>query len=127
MFYGFRVDYFVHGLVTRSYIKNELVAYNQQWPDRQYTLGDTITIEERGPQTTARCQIAFKLGNAKQNRNATGIMRATFALARRPDMRWQIVGQHEERVRPVTKHRTTRKPKPPLLKRMGRTLRKIFH
>ena len=98
-FYGGQVEYFDHGLVTRTYIRNELVAYNQQWPDRHYQMDDAISVSERGFETVARCRITFKLANPAQTREASGKTDNSFILARRPDLSWEILGHREERVR----------------------------
>ena len=124
-FYGGRIAYFRHGDVTKTYIRNELVAYGQQWPEREYVLGDTINIRKRGAETLASCRISFKVANPEQNRQASGVTENTFVLARRPDLRWEIVGQREERVRPARSGSRSRN-KSPLMRRVQRSMRKFF-
>jgi Putative peptidoglycan binding domain len=129
-FYGGRIAYFRHGNVTKTYIKNELVAYNQQWPERHYGLGDAITIGKHGVDTVVKCQVSFKVENVEQNRAASGVTNNTFFLARHPDSKWEIVGLREERVRPAAKSRTRSNhshKKASFGRRLQRTMRKFFH
>ena len=131
-FYGSRIAYYLHGNVTKTYIRNELVAYTQQWPERHYGLGESMTLGKSGADMVVGCPISFKLANAEQNRKASGVTNNTFVLARRPDSKWEIVGLREERVRPGapgrarTSTRHSRK-KASFSRRFQRTMRKFFH
>ena len=127
-FYAGRVEYFDHGMVTRTYIRNELVAYGQQWPERQYTMGKALTTSKRGLDLVVRCRIKFNLANGQQNRRASGETENDFTLARRKDMRLEIVGHREERIRRQvsnTRRRSRRQQADPV-RRVQRTLRKFF-
>lgn len=127
-YYGGRVDYFSHGSVTKGYIRNELVAYAQQWPERSYAVVDPITVAKRGFNTEVRCRVSFKLANPEQNRKASGQTQNTFVLARRSDSKWEIVGQREERVRHTASRRRSRQQDPvgATMRRVQRTMRKFF-
>ncbi|MDQ6655278.1 MAG: peptidoglycan-binding protein [Verrucomicrobiota bacterium] len=131
-YYAPRVEYFHHGAVTRGYIRNQLIAYNQQWPERQYTLTEPVTVKQSGYKTIVQFRLAFTLRNYEQNRAASGQTKNTYTLVRRPDMSWEIVAQKEERVRPATTataRRRGRRPANPVgatMHRVGRTMRKIF-
>ena len=98
-YYADQVQYFHHGTVDKEHIRRELLAYVQQWLDRQFSMGDTISISKRGENTVVRCRIRFELANAAGTRKASGYANNTFTLARRPDLSWEIVGQQEQRVR----------------------------
>jgi hypothetical protein len=130
-FYAPRVEYFHHGAVTRTYIRNELIAYNQQWSEREYAINGPVTLKAEEFQTTARCRIKFNLRNPEQNRAASGEAQNTFVLARRPDMNWEIVRHYEERVRePAARRRSSRSAKQKSntpLRKVRRTLRKFFN
>jgi hypothetical protein len=131
-FYAPRVDYFQHGMVTRTYIRNELIAYNQQWLEREYAMSSPVALERKEIETVAHCRIRFQLRNPEQNRQAAGEAKNTFVLARRPDMSWEIVRHYEERVRQQpARRRSARHSKKqkgsPALRNFQRTMRKIFH
>ena len=125
-YYGARVEYFDHGIVNKTYIRNELVAYGQQWPERKYTPGKSLTISRRGDQTVARCRISFTLASPEQNRRASAETANTFVLSRRADLSWEIVGHREERVRRSARRRSRRDPVSATMRRMQRSVRKLF-
>jgi len=131
-YYAGRVKYLGHGNVTKTYIRNELVAYGQQWPEREYVIGDPFSFVQRGGAIVARCRISFKISNPEQSRRASGVTANTFVLERRRDQGWEIVGRNEERVRAAssTTKRTAssrRRPKTsPFMRRLDRSLRKFF-
>jgi hypothetical protein len=129
-FYAPRVEYFHHGAVTRTYIRNELVAYNQQWAEREYAINGPVALERDEFQTTARCRIKFNLRNLEQNRSASGEAHNTFVFARRPDMQWEIVQHSEQRVpQAAARRRSGRsaKQKQDPMRKVRRTLRKFFN
>jgi peptidoglycan hydrolase-like protein with peptidoglycan-binding domain len=126
-FYGERVQYLDHGNVTRPYIRNELVVYQQHWPLQQYTLGDTVTLNKVGDKTRARVRIAFNVANPALNRKAVGKVDSTFLLARQPDSNWQIVGIQEARVRErSSRHRSRPSPVENTMRKLQRSMRKFF-
>lgn len=125
-YYGPRVEYFDHGIVHKTYIRNELVAYGQQWPERQYKAATNVTIGKRGNQTVARCRVDFELANPGQKRRAVGQTDSTFVLTRRADRGLEIVGHGEERVRRSTTRRRKRDPVSTAVRRVQRSVRKIF-
>ncbi|MBA2271384.1 MAG: peptidoglycan-binding protein [Chthoniobacterales bacterium] len=98
-YYAEQVQYFHHGTVDKEHIRRELLAYVQQWLDRQFSIGNTINISKSGENTVVRCRIRFDLANAAGTRKANGYANNTFTLARRPDLSWEIIGQQEQRVR----------------------------
>ena len=121
-FYADRVEYYDHGAVEKSYIRNELAVYDQRWPVRKYTLGDSLRISRIGTNTVARTRVAFEVANVERSRNATGRMDASFNLSKRGDS-LQIVSIKEARVRRPSRHR--RKP-PNFPAAVGRTIRHVF-
>jgi peptidoglycan hydrolase-like protein with peptidoglycan-binding domain len=131
-FYGGRVEYFSHGTVTKGYIRNQLVAYDEEWPDRQYTIASPVTLGKRGFQIVASCRINFKLSNPEQKRHAAATTENTFVLARSSEFGLEIVGLKEQRVHHATTtrgaHRRSRHQNEfgRTMKRVGRTMRKIF-
>ena len=126
-FYAERVDYYDHGAVDRSYIKNELAVYDQRWPSRKYTLGDSVRVRRMGNNTLATIRVNFEVANNEHNRMASGRTDDTFGLAKRGDS-LEIVSIKEARVRRPWRHR--RRP-PNFPAAVGRTihhvLRSIFH
>jgi hypothetical protein len=119
-FYAERVDYFDHGLVDKPYIQNELAVYDQRWPARKYSLGDSIRIVKNGGNTIVKFRVAFRLANEAQARKARGRVDDTFGLAKRGDSGLEIVSMHEARLRRPSRHR----PNPAAA--LGRSVQKVF-
>ena len=121
-FFGDRVEYFDHGVVDRPYIKNELAVYDQRWPSRRYTLGDSLRIVRTGNNTVAKIRVNFQVANTEHSRKASGRTDDTFNLAKRGDS-LEIVSIKEARVRRVWRHRQ-RPPNFPAA--VGRTIHHVF-
>ena len=121
-FYAEHVDYYDHGTVDRSYIKNELAVYDQRWPTRKYTLGDSLRVVRKENNTLATIRVNFQVTNNEHNRNASGRTDDTFNLAKRGDS-LEIVSIKEARVRRQWRHR--RRP-PSFPAAVGRTINHVF-
>jgi peptidoglycan hydrolase-like protein with peptidoglycan-binding domain len=121
-FYAERVDYFDHGVVDKPYIHNELAVYDQRWPSRKYTLGDSLRIVRTGNNTIAKIRIAFDVANPEHGRKANGRTDDTINLAKRGDS-LEIVSIKEARVRRPSRHR--RRP-PNFPAAVGRTVHRVF-
>jgi 3-phenylpropionate/cinnamic acid dioxygenase small subunit len=126
-FYAEKVEYFDHGVVDRPYIKNELAVYNQRWPTRKYTLGNSLRVSHVGNSTIAKIRVNFQVANSEHNRKASGRTDNTFSLEKRGES-LEIVSIKEARVRKVWRHR--RRP-PNFPAAVGRSIqhvyRNIFH
>jgi len=70
-FFAERVEYFDHGVVDKPYIRNELAVYDQRWPSRKYTLGDSLRIVRTGNNTIVKVRVAFEVSNMEHSRRAT--------------------------------------------------------
>ena len=121
-FFAEKVDYFDHGVVDRSYIKNELAVYDQRWPKRKYTVGDSLRVVRTGNNTVAQIRVSFEVANSEHNRRASGRTDDTFNLAKRGDS-LEIVAIKEARVRRPWRHR--RRP-PNFPAAVGRTIHHVF-
>ena len=121
-FYAERVEYFDHGVVDKPYIRNELAVYDQRWPSRKCTLGDSLRIVRTGNNTIAKVRVAFDVANTEQSRRGNGRTDDTFNLAKRGDS-LEIVSIHEARVRRPSRHR--RRP-PNFPAAVGRTVHHVF-
>jgi hypothetical protein len=121
-FYAERVEYYDHGTVDRPYIKNELAVYDQRWPIRKYTLGDSLRVVRKGNNTIAKIRVNFQVANNEHNRKASGRTDDTFNLARRGDS-LEIVALKEARVRRAWRHR---KRPPSFPTAVGRTIHHVF-
>lgn len=121
-FYANRVDYFDHGVVDKDYIRNELAVYDQRWPQRKYSMGDSLRIVKKDDKTLAKFRVAFQLANPPRNRRASGRIDDTFGIAKRGDD-LEIVSMREARVRRGSRPR--RRP-PNAGAAVGRTVRKVF-
>jgi peptidoglycan hydrolase-like protein with peptidoglycan-binding domain len=122
-FYAEKVEYFDHGAVDRPYIKNELAVYDQRWPIRKYTLGDSLRVVRFGNSTIAKIRVNFQVANTEHNRKARGRTDDTFNLAKRGDS-LEIVSIKEARVRRVWRHR---KRPPNFPAAVGRTIQHFYH
>jgi peptidoglycan hydrolase-like protein with peptidoglycan-binding domain len=121
-FYGEKIEYFDHGVVDKPYIRNELAVYDQRWPSRKYTLGDSLRVVRTGNNTVATIRVAFDVANTEQNRKAAGRTDDTFNLAKRGDS-LEIVSIKEARVRRPSRHR---KRPPSFPAAVGRTIHHVF-
>ena len=121
-FYADRIEYFDHGPVEKSYIRNELAVYDQRWPNRKYQLGDSLRVSRIGNNTVAKVRVAFDVANNERNRRASGRTDDTFNLSKRGDS-LQIISVKEARVRRPSRHR--RKP-PNFPAAVGRTIHHVF-
>jgi peptidoglycan hydrolase-like protein with peptidoglycan-binding domain len=124
-FYAERVEYYDHGPVERSYIRNELAVYDQRWPNRKYTVGDSLRVTHNGNNTVARTRVSFEVANNERSRKANGRIDTTFNLAKHGDS-LQIVSVKEARVlRPSRPRRKPRKP-PNFPAAVSRTIQHVF-
>ena len=121
-FFADRVDYFDHGVVDHAYIQNELAVYDQRWPSRKYSMGDSVRVSKEGANTVVRFRTSFQLANPPRARKAGGKTDETFGLARRGDSGLQIVSIKETRVR-----RPWRRRRANPADAVGRTVHKVFH
>lgn len=134
-FYAPRVDYFAHGIVPKTYVRNQLLAYNDYWPQRKYTMDEEVTMTKRGDNTAATALVAYQLGDPAHDRKADGKVNHTIVLARLADSSFEIVGIQEQRVRgaaakkqPVGRRSSSKKKRSPgpRLTPLDRSLRKFF-
>jgi peptidoglycan hydrolase-like protein with peptidoglycan-binding domain len=121
-FYADRVAYYDHGAVDKAYIENELAVYNQRWPVRKYTIGDSVRVVRTGNNTLAKVRVAFQVANLTHNRKASGRTDDTFSLAKNGNS-LEIVSVKEARVRRPSRKR--RKP-PNFPEALGRSVKKVF-
>ena len=98
VFYANPVEYFDHGRVDSAYVRNELAAYNQQWPTRKYTLEQNVRVSKTDGKIVARCRVKFYVSSVARSRSAVGQTEDTFILTKRPDAGFQIVSIQEERI-----------------------------
>ena len=118
-FFADRVDYFDHGVVDHAYIQNELAVYDQRWPNRKYSMEDSIHVAKDGAITV---RTRFQLANPLRARKAGGKTDETFGLTRRGDSGLQIVSIKETRVR-----RPWRRRRANPADAIGRSVHKVFH
>lgn len=135
-YYAPQVAYFDRGVVTKTFIRNESVAYRQRWPERTYVLDDAIALAPSGNKVKVTYSLKFSIGNSVLSQSATGITRNSVLLDRASDQRWEIAGIQEERLRgvaPVTTATAKRRSRTrsrdattTALRKVGRTVRKFF-
>lgn len=126
--YAERVDYYDHGAVDRQYVRNEIVAYDQRWPNRKYSLLSPVRISKTSGASVAKFRVGFEVANlsSSTNRRAAGRTDDSLGLGRRSDGSLEIVSLREQRVRRTSSHRR-RDATPPLLRSVRRVFRSIFH
>jgi peptidoglycan hydrolase-like protein with peptidoglycan-binding domain len=122
-FYSDQVDYFDHGVVDKNYIRNELAVYDQRWPVRTYSMGESLRLIKKGGDTTAHFRVAFQVANEPRARTARGRTDDAITLAKRSDSGVQIVSIKEARVRRSSRHRPEASNPAAAV---GRTVHKIF-
>lgn len=105
-FYSERVNYFDHGPVDKTYIKNELAAYDQHWPERKYLLGNSIRVQNRGDKTVVRFRVGYNVANPARDRKAAGKTYDTLVMSRASDSEWKIVSIEEARIRTGHRYRS---------------------
>ena len=133
-FYAPRVDYFAHGIVPKTYVRDRLLEYNENWPQRKYSMDEEITLSKRGDNTAATALVAHQLANPVLDRKADGKVNHTIVLARQADSSFEIVGIQEQRSRGATtpkesvRRRSSKKKANagPRLTPLDRSLRKLF-
>lgn len=128
-FYAPQIAYYDQGVVTKTFVRNEIVAYRQHWPERRYTLADPLTVTARGDKVLVRYRVSFDLANTAVDRRASGATTNSILLARGSDDRWEITAIKEERVRtPTRRHsgRPTRDPVGRTMRKVGRSVRRLF-
>ena len=125
-FYGEQVQYFDHGTVNRGYIRNELVVYQQHWPQQQYAIIGPVTVRKDGDKITGRARVSFNLANPTLGRKAAGKTDNSWLLGRQPDGSWQIVGVQETRVRQGSRRRSIVNPVANTARKLQRSVRKLF-
>lgn len=126
-YYADQVQYFHHGTVDKEHIRRELLAYAQQWLDRQFELGSSFKVSKRGANTVVQCHVRFELANAAGTRKASGQTNNTFTLARRQDLSWEIVAHEEQRVRTSGGRRSGKSSRSSSrLSPLDRTIKKFF-
>ena len=129
-----RVDYFHHGIVPKTYVRDQLLSYIEEWPQRRYTMDDHITLTKRGDNTAVTALVHIELAHPGQNRKAGGKVSHTIVLARQPDSDFEIVGIEEKPVsggvanKHTSPRRSSKKKRSsgPRLTPLDRTLRKFF-
>ena len=133
-FYAPRVDYFTHGIVPKTYVRDQLAAYNDLWPQRKYTMDEEVTLTKRGDNTAATALVAYTLLNPAKDRKANGKANHTIVLARTAESTFEIVGVQEQRARGKTvRKQSSRKRSASKNKKSGyrmtpldRSLQKLF-
>ena len=138
-FFAPQVTYFDRGVVTKTYIRNESVAYRQRWPERTYILGEPLKIAPQGDKVQVSYRLDFVVSNSVLTQKASGSTQNTMLLTRGSAQRWEIAAIQEERLRAATpqssgsvaRRHSRNRTRPAdatsqALRKVGRTMRKIF-
>jgi hypothetical protein len=84
-FYAEKADYYESGVVSKDFIRNDILRYNQKWPTRRYWLDGDISILsgfEADP-IEVRYQIKYAVKNQQKENSGTAIK--TLKLKRAGD------------------------------------------
>ncbi|MEO6870867.1 MAG: peptidoglycan-binding domain-containing protein [Chthoniobacterales bacterium] len=95
-FFADRVDYFGEGNVSRAKIRDDLIRYDQRWPERQFTLAGDLVIT---PQQNGRIEVTFPLRYELRGdrERASGLVRKTLTLQRTGRNDLEIVAVSEKK------------------------------
>lgn len=98
-FFADRVDYFGEGNVSRAKIRDDLLRYDQRWPERQFKLAGDLVIT---PQQNSRVQLTFPLRYELRSgrEQASGLVRKTLTLQRTGRNDLEIVAISEKKTSP---------------------------
>ncbi len=65
-FYADKADYYDSGLVSKDFIRNDILSYNQKWPVRRYWLeGDVRILNEM---EAGSIEVSFQIRYVVRNR-----------------------------------------------------------
>jgi hypothetical protein len=95
-YYGSQVDYQDKGIITNDAVQNEFQQYFARWPQTNWQLAGTVTVQPLGP---SRYQITFPVSfdaaNPATNKRATGSARQTMILEQDSSGAWKIVMERQ--------------------------------
>jgi uncharacterized repeat protein (TIGR03803 family) len=95
-YYGSQVDYQDKGIITNDAVQNEFRQYFARWPQTNWQLAGTVTVQPLGP---SRYQItfpvSFEAANPATNKRATGSARQTMILEQDSSGAWKIVMERQ--------------------------------
>lgn len=96
-FFADRVDYFGEKGVRRARIRRDLLRYDGQWPQRQFSLAGEISVERLAG---GRFEVAFPLRYQLRNgtRHASGKVRKTLVLQKTSAGDLEITGVNERKL-----------------------------
>lgn len=95
-FFAEHVDYFGEPNVTREKIRQDLVRYDQRWPERQFTLAGDLAIT---PQHHGRVRVTFPLRyDLRSSREqSSGLVQKTLTLQQTSQGDLEIVAVSEKK------------------------------
>lgn len=138
-FFAPQIAYFDRGVVTKTYIRNESVAYRQRWPERTYFLGEPLRIAPQADKVQVTYGLDFVVANSVLTQKASGSTQNKMLLVRSSAQRWEIAGIQEERLRTapsqgsgtMARRRGRGRARgadatSQALRKVGRTMRRIF-
>jgi Putative peptidoglycan binding domain len=74
-FYAEKADYYDSGLVSKDFIRRDILRYNQKWPIRRYWLDGDISILNglEGDPVEVRYQIKYVVKNQEKESSGTAV------------------------------------------------------
>ena len=84
-FYADNADYYDSGFVSKDFIRNDILRYNQKWPVRRYWLEGDVGILNRmeADWIEVRFQIKYVVRNERKESRGTAVK--TLTLEKTPD------------------------------------------
>jgi hypothetical protein len=84
-FYADMADYYDSGFVSKDFIRNDILRYNQKWPVRRYWLEGDIDILNgmEADRIEVRFQIRYVVRNQQKESSGTAVK--TLELQKTPD------------------------------------------
>jgi peptidoglycan hydrolase-like protein with peptidoglycan-binding domain len=78
-FYSLPVDYFEHGTMNQSFVRNDILHYMRRWPRRNYKLSGPVTITPVNEETaTAEFTVSYKVQRGKRSGSGSRSYRVTL-------------------------------------------------
>lgn len=96
-FFAERVNYFGKTGVTREAIRRDLQRYNNQWPQRAFTLAGDLDMTSAGPNLKVTFPLRYDLRNG--SKHSTGKVLKTLVLAQTGNDDLEIVSVNERKTK----------------------------
>jgi hypothetical protein len=84
-FYADEADYYEHGIVSKDFIRRDILRYNQRWPIRRYWLVGDVRVLSALEADPVEVEYQLRYFVQDQQRESRGTAIKTLKLQRSPD------------------------------------------